>query len=152
MDEQQGDYRWESHADARVKFQIPTNWVTKETEEKALAARSPDMAVGILFRYISLGAPEAVADEKLVLSELKSLVQDIKVTNPLTTFQQHGLTGTGLGGTGHRNGIPIGWFSIVFGDHHGHGVLAFGFGAAQEFVKQYPTILKIMGSIQPIAN
>jgi hypothetical protein len=152
MDEPMADFRWESHADAHVKFQIPTNWTTKATEEKAMAARSPDQGVGILFRYISLGAPEAVADEKLVLGELKSLVQDIKVTNPLTKFQQHGLTGTGLGGTGHRAGIPIGWFSIVFGDHRGHGVLAFGFGAASEFVKQYPTILKIMGSIQPITN
>jgi hypothetical protein len=142
------DTRWESHPEGRVKFQVPADWTTTQIDDKAMKLIGPE-GVSIEFHYFNQGA-EAIQDEKLIIEKLHALVSNPKITNPGTTFEQHGLTGFGIGGVGDHDGQPIAWFSITVGDKHGHGVLTCGLGNVPNFKNQYKTIVEIMGSIQPI--
>jgi hypothetical protein len=151
MSQSEGNVRWESNAAARVKFALPTVWTTERPEENVLRASSPRAGVGIEFRYVAHGKQEAGIDEHLVMHELQNLVTDAKVTNPPVKMQQHGMNGFGVGGTAKaKTGQELDWFTLVFGDRQGHGIIAFGYGPAPEFEAERPTIMQILQSIQPL--
>jgi hypothetical protein len=142
-------FRWESHAESRVKFMIPDTWTTTKLDDKTSRCSSPNNTA-IEFRFFTGGAPEALADESKIADELKELATDLVIRNKPTKFSQHGLSGFGFGGTGKHDDKTIAWFSVTIGDQRGHGVLAFGFGEVDPFKTEYQTILQIMQSIQPI--
>jgi hypothetical protein len=141
--------RWETQPEARVKFMVPSTWTTTTIDDKTIRITAP-AEVGIEFRTFTMGAPEALMNEKLITDELKDFATDISIKNQPTKWEQHGLSGFGLGGAAKRNGKTVAWFTITLGDRKGHGVLAFGFGEVEQFKGQYGTILQIMQSIQPI--
>ncbi len=148
MTEPAQTYRWESHAEARVKFEVPNDWATQEGE-KSKTVTSPD-GVTIEFRYFSLGAVEALHDEKLLTKELEGMAKDIKITNGPSKFSRHGLAGFGAGGTGQRDGGAILWLLQAVGDRRGHGMIACGFAAQASWVAALPNIQHIIGSMQPM--
>jgi hypothetical protein len=151
MDQQQpANYNWVKHEAARLKFEVPGDWVTTQHDEKTIKVRSPD-GVSVEFRFFTTGSAEAMRDEKFLTKELESMVKDVKFTNPPTKFHQHGLAGFGAGGSGHLEETPIAWFSIAIGDQHGHGVVAFGFGPQRPWMVQVKAIERLMASVQPAA-
>lgn len=120
------EYRWERHAEAGIKFELPTDWTIGAPDipmENAKVAVSPDRQVTIEYTFITKGAVEVAHDEHVVLQALDKVMTDVEVTHPGTVAMQHGLHVFGLRGKGRLKGRDAEWMFLAFGDGKGRGLL-----------------------------
>jgi hypothetical protein len=121
------EYRWETNAEAGIKFELPTSWVKKPAQPdvpNALLFQAPDGTAGIEFVFVTKGALEVAADEKRMMAALQKKLTDIQETRPPSAATQNGLKVFGVAGVAKLKGVPVTWTSLAFGDGKGHGLLA----------------------------
>jgi hypothetical protein len=147
------EYRWESHAEAGVKLELPTDWTmgTPELElENSKVAVSPDRQVTLEFSFITRGAVEVAHDERAMLQALDKVMTDVVVTHPASHAMQHGLHVFGVRGKGQLKGRTAEWMFLAFGDGKGHGLLLNVLANAGVMATKEAQIARITMSVQPL--
>lgn len=140
-------YRWETHKQTNIRFEIPTNWTTSVNGNQ-LVAKTPTPGVGIEFQA-AIGGLATKHDEKVMLKEVGKSLQGAKYTKKGQPVEQHGLKGFVATGTGKKDGKEVEWFTSALGDGHGHEMLTLGFYAANVTPEYKAQMMHVLDSIQP---
>ena len=143
------DYSWHTHGKANLKFEAPTTWKIDERTPEQMVLTSPSGEIELDFAFVSMGKPEAAADERALMAHLEERMSDAKIVKPAAPKAQHGLKGFGLAGTGTRAGAAIEWFTFAIGDGKGHGLVALAMSPQGQMARRGEEMLRIIGSIQP---
>jgi hypothetical protein len=140
-------YRWETHKQTNIKFEIPTDWSTSVNGNQ-LVAKTPTPGVGIEFQA-AIGGLATKHDEKAMLKEVNKSLTGAKYTKKGAPVEQHGLKGFVATGTGKKDGKEVEWFTSALGDGHGHEMLTLGFYAANVTPEYKAQLMHVLDSIQP---
>ena len=141
-------YRWETHAGANIKLEVPSDWNVNASEDRRVMT-SPEKEVELELDFVERGAAEAQSDEKRLIEGLKQRLSDPKIVKPNEPKTQHGLNGFGLAGTGTSGGTSVEWFTFTLGDGKGHGVVALAIAPTGKLAAHGEVLNRIIGSIQP---
>jgi hypothetical protein len=143
---QRAGFKWETHAKANVKFEVPTSWKTT-IEGETLITSAPDGKVAIEFVAIPDVAQEAKIEEA-VSRELTKLVPDAKNNGPAKPATQGGLTGAVVSGTGTRKGRAVEYIAFVMGDGKGHGIVGLALAGKGEFATHKDKVVEVLNSVK----
>ncbi len=140
--------RWEKFAGANIKFALPAMWNHMEKEnERVVVVHSVTSGIGL--EFVAFTSPEqAGVEEKMLMDELSKMLTDPKPTHPPQVIRQHGLDGQTVRGTATKDGRPVEWFSICLQNAQGRGVLAVGYGDADQPSAEREALTEILNSIQ----
>lgn len=143
---QRAGFKWETHAKANVKFEVPTAWNTT-IDGDTLVTAAPDKKVAIEFVAVPDMSKEAKV-EAAVNRELLKLVPDAKNNGPSKPATQGGLSGAVVTGVGTRKGRPVEYIAAVMGDGKGHGIVILGLAGKGEFATHRDKVVEVLNSVK----
>jgi hypothetical protein len=143
---QRAGFRWETHAKANIKFEVPNDWKTTQ-DGNALVTVAPDNKVGIEFVAVADMSKEAKIEEA-VKRELLKLVPDAQNNGPAKPATQGGLTGAVVAGSGTRKGRAVEYIAFVMGDGKGHGVIGLALADKGQFATHKDKVVEVLNSVK----
>jgi len=139
-------YIREVHRGTQLEFDIPVSW-NRETHGDVMVITTPGVGLELV---AATGGLEARADEKAMLAAVGRTLKNAKLTSPMKSVSQHGLTGFAASGKGQKNGAEVDWFTSAVGDGHGHAILALGFYRPDTSEEARTQMVHVLDSIQPV--
>ena len=144
-------YRWETHAKANVKFEVPTNWITTSAPGDVVVTKPKEGGLALEFVPITLGPAELQKAEATAGKVILQRIPDAHVTAPAQPIAQNGLTGTLIKGEGTKAGAKVEFFAVVLGDGKGHGLLSVGIAGAGQIATHKDKVIEVFNSIRPMS-
>jgi hypothetical protein len=143
---QRAGYRWETHAKANVKFEVPNEW-NATMEGDTLTTSSKDKQVAVEFVAVADMSKES-AVETAVNRELLKLVPDAKNSGPARSATQGCMSGGVVTGSGHRKGRAVEYIAFVMGDGKGHGIVGLALANQGQFATHRNSVVEILNSVK----
>jgi hypothetical protein len=142
-------YKWETHKNANVKFEVPTAWTTTVNGD-VLETKPKDG--GLAFEFIAIAnANDTKAIAASIDKEIQKRIPDAHVTEPAKPIAQNGLSGALVKGEGTKGGKKVEFFALVLGDGKGHAILSVGFAGVGQIAAHKAQVVEIFNSIRPIS-
>lgn len=139
---------WRTHGPANVRLEYPPTWRSR-VEGNQLMIGHPDGGIAIIVQAVA-GGDDARNAGLVVRETLRRTLQNARVEGAEREIAQHGMRGSAVHGTGrYRNG-PVEWMAFYLRRPNApNGVVALGFARPEQRRQHWPTIQRILGSIQP---
>jgi hypothetical protein len=146
----EAEFRWDLHPAANVKLEAPITWPRTEVGDNKISITSPEREIELELLFLPQASILHQPDEDQLLAHVKERLTDVRVVKPPAPKAQHGLDGFGFAGYGLRGIYTAEWFTFMFSDGKGHGLIALALCDPARFAAQAKDLIRVIGSIQPI--